>query len=360
MMGPVVNRKPSESTHDLAMRALQRLVFGPLLFQAAVLLRRRGVLRELGRTAFAGLTLDEVQSRTGLSAYGTRVLLDAGEAAELVEARDGRFFPTRLGLLLEKDPLTLANLNFVADVCYRPAAHLEQALDTAAPSGLAELGDFPNVYQGLAELSPEAHESWLAFDHFYSDAAFPTIVEQLRARNAKSLLDVGGNTGRFALVLSRTLPELAVTIADLPGQIELARRHLKEADCLDRIQLVPTDVLAKDAELPSGHELIWMSQFLCCFSEAEIKHILGQARRALAQGGELWILETLIDRQNSGAARVALQATSLYFTCVANGKGRMYHSQDLERLVLEAGFEIQRRVEPIGWGHTLIQCRARD
>jgi len=342
------------------MRALQRLVFGPLLFQAAVLLKRRGVLRELARTAFAGLTLGELESRTGLSRYGTRVLLDAAEAAELVETRDGRFFPTRLGLLLEKDPLTLANLNFVADVCYRPAAHLERALDTAAPSGLSELGDFPDVYQGLSELKPDAQESWLAFDHFYSDAAFPTIVEHLRIKGAKTLLDVGGNTGRFALVLSQSLPELSVTIADLPGQIALARKHLGETGALERIQLVPTDVLAKDAELPSGRDLIWMGQFLCCFSETEIKNILGQARRALAPGGELWILETLIDRQKSGAARVALQATSLYFTCVANGKGRMYHAEDLERLIFEAGFEIEVRVEPIGWGHTLLRCRASE
>jgi ubiquinone/menaquinone biosynthesis C-methylase UbiE len=359
-MRSAVAQHPSDRPQEAATRGLARLVFGPLLFQAAVVLRRRGVLGHLVKDAARGLTLPELEERTGLTPYGLTVLLDAAHAADLVHMQAGRFYPTRAGIILERDELTQTNMNFVADVCYAAARHLDTAILEGTPAGLHELGQFSDVYQGLSELPEEPQRSWLKFDHFYSDAVFPQMVEQVKELGPASLLDVGGNTGKFSALVCQAAPEVDVTLADLPGQLELARGYLGDLGIAHRVRLEPINVLDANSELPGKHGLVWMSQFLCCFSEPEVVHILKQARRALLPLGELWILDTFVDEQSTDAARIALEATSLYFTCVANGKGRMYHFSAFEKCLKLGGFTVQEKVTPIGFSHTWLRCRPQD
>jgi hypothetical protein len=71
----------------------------------------------------------------------------------------------------------------------------------------------------------------------------------------------------------------------------------------------------------------------------------------------LYIIELFWDRQKFEAASFSLNATSLYFTCIANGKSRMYRSSDLLRLVEEASLRVASDTDDIGAGHTVLRCR---
>ena len=71
----------------------------------------------------------------------------------------------------------------------------------------------------------------------------------------------------------------------------------------------------------------------------------------------LYIIELFWDRQQYEAARFSLNATSLYFTCIANGKSRMYHSDDMKALVQQAGLVVEQDTDGIGEGHTVFRCR---
>ena len=100
-----------------------------------------------------------------------------------------------------------------------------------------------------------------------------------------------------------------------------------------------------------------MSQFLDCFSEQEILKIPGNAVAVMDRDTVLYIIELFRDRQKYEAARFSLDATSLYFTCIANGKSRMYHSADIKALVYEAGLIVEQETDDISEGHTVLRCR---
>ena len=102
--------------------------------------------------------------------------------------------------------------------------------------------------------------------------------------------------------------------------------------------------------------MIWMSQFLCCFSEAEVVHNLKVARRAMSRDTRLLIMDNFWDRQKNPVAAHCLQATSLYFTVVANGTSRMYDGVTMVRCIEEAGLRVVRERDEIGWGHSIIEC----
>jgi ubiquinone/menaquinone biosynthesis C-methylase UbiE len=335
----------------------QFLAFGPIAFQAARALVNLGLLAAVEKSRPHGITSEAAAGQTGLTAYGARVLLEAGLGLGLVTCVEDRFRLTRAGHFLLHDEMTRVNFNFVNDVCYQGVFDLEKSVREGQPAGLKVFGGWPTIYEALAHLPEPVRQSWLEFDHFYSDAAFAAALPVVFKHPPRRLLDVGGNTGRWALRCVNYSPAVQVVIADLPGQLQMAAAATRDLPGGDRITGFPVNLLEPDSVLPENFDAIWMSQFLDCFSEDQICALLGKCRRALPPAGRLFILEPLWDRQKFPAAAASLQFTSLYFTALANGNSQMYHSRRLLALLRAAGFEIEEQLDGLGVGHSLIVSR---
>jgi hypothetical protein len=339
-----------------ALRHAQVIAFAPFIFQGCRLLRDKGVLQWL-KDHKKGSTMDEVAEACGLSNYGAKVLLEAGLGAYVVVRSDeGLWNIARAGQYLLDDPMTRVNFDFANDVCYEGLFQLDKAIDTGKPAGLKTFGEWPTIYEGLMRLPPKALESWLSFDHFYSDNSFPQALREVFSLKPAKLLDVGGNTGKWALACLRHDADVRVTIADLPGQLAKAQINMDAAGMGSRFTGHPMDLLDPAQPLPAGHDAIWMSQFLDCFSEEQVVTILKRVREALAPGGSAWIMETVWDRQEHEAGALCLQMTSLYFTAMANGNSKMFNWADLERLVASSGMRVESIKDGLGWGHSLVRC----
>jgi len=346
-------------------RNAQQIAFAPLTFQAARVALERGVLAAVEKSRKRGITIAEVAEAAGLERYAVRVLLEGCLSLDLVSyeptersehGAEGRYRLTLSGKLMLHDPLVGINMRFVHDVCYRGAFDLERAIDEKRPAGLEVFGSWPTIYAGLSELPVQVKKSWFDFDHVYSDGVFPVVAKQVLGARPKNLLDVGGNTGKWAVLCTGLDPDLRITILDHPGQLAVATRNAHEAGCADRIGAHPIDLLDHTQPFPLGYDAVWMSQCLDCFSEADIVEILRRGRAALAPGGVLYVLESFWDRQASEIGRNAVTALSLYFTCMANGTSRMYHSDDLRQCVEAAGLVLGSETE-LG-SHTLFSCTA--
>ena len=173
------------------------------------------------------------------------------------------------------------------------------------------------------------------------------------ASGPKRLLDVGGNTGKWALLCLNRDPELEVTILDHAGQLARAQAAADAAGVGSRLHTHEIDLLDHSRPFPTGFDVVWMSQFLDCFGEADIVRLLGRAKAALAPDGRLCVMESFWDRQPTDAGEVILKGLSLYFTCMANGTSRMYHSQDFLDAIAAAGLRVVAD-EQIGTSHTLL------
>jgi hypothetical protein len=62
----------------------------------------------------------------------------------------------KTGFVVLTDPITQVNIDFNHDVCYQALFSLEQSLDAGKPLGLKVFGDWPTVYEGLAQLPEPA------------------------------------------------------------------------------------------------------------------------------------------------------------------------------------------------------------
>ncbi len=337
----------------------QKIAFGPIMFQAARLLRDTGILELLKKAKEKGCHPEELAAEARLSVYATKVLLDAGLSMGMVKLLNERYHITKTGFFVMSDELTKINFDFVHDVCYKGFYHLDEAIQTGKPAGLKEFGKWETIYPYLMNLPEKAKTSWFNFDHFYSDVSFPDVLPVIFKEKVNRLLDIGGNTGKFALQCVNYSNDVEVTIMDLPGQLSKALENIKINGFEKRIHTHALDLLDQSLPFPKGFDAIWMSQLLDCFSEQQILSILKRCFATMGNQAHLYVLELFWDRQKYVASSYCLNATSLYFTCLANGNSRMYHSEDLIHLINEAGFEITDDYNDFGISHTLLKCRKK-
>jgi hypothetical protein len=361
--------KKKYTADDMSAREAQRLAefiaWGPIVFQASRLMIKFGIL-EMLRDSDHGLTRQEIVEKTGLSDYAIKCLLEASLCIGtiFVNTETDRFFISKTGWFLLNDPATRVNIDFNHDVNYEGWFHLEESLLNGKPEGLKHFGNWPTVYEGLSSLPEGVQKSWFGFDHFYSDSSFPEALEIIFKKNkTRSLYDVGGNTGKWALQCVGYDKNVNVTILDLPQQILMMQDNIKEKEGADRIAGHGINLLDESSSFPlidGGVDAIWMSQFLDCFSMEEIVSILTRAKNAMGNQSRIYIMETLWDRQRFEPAAFCLTMTSLYFTAIANGNSKMYNTEDMETCIKMAGLEIEEIYDGLGQGHSILKVKLKQ
>ena len=352
-----LNIGPGQGSALEAKSLAQWIAFAPFVFQATVVMRDRGLLAGIDAAGDAGIDAVRLADKTGLSLYGTRVLLDFAVDIGLVQESGGAYALAKTGFFMLNDEMTRVNMDFTSDVCYQGLGALDESIRDGKPRGLAVFGDWENLYDGLTNLPGKASESWFRFDYFYSDRVFDEFLPVVFSEPVKEILDIGGNTGRWAQRCLAHDPQVHVTIMDLPQQLAVARENIAAAGYGDRFNEYPLDVLRDDRTYYQGADVIWMSQFLVSFSEQEILKVLGNVVAVMDSNTVLYITEPFWDRQEYDVARFSLNATSLYFTCIVNGKSRLYHSEDMKVLVRQAGLVVEQETDGVGDWHTVFRCR---
>lgn len=354
----MLNQKTDPYNALQAKSVAQKLAFAPIVFQTARSLRDLGILSALEKSGKKGLCAEQIAQQTEVSEYGVKVLLDMAISANMVTWDKPNYYLANLGYFILHDDMTRANMDFTADVCYAGMMHLTEAIKTGKPTGLVELGDWDTIYQGLSKLPEQAKKSWFEFDHFYSDRAFPELLKLVFAAAPKKIVDIGGNTGKWTIQCCTHDSQVEVTIVDLPQQLAMAMENVRQAGYQERVHAFPADMLDKQQELPEQADIWWMSQFLDCFSPLEIINILKKVRAKLTPNDRIYILELFWDTQRYEAAAFSLNATSLYFTCLANGNSRFYRSDDFMQFIEAAGLSVEERLDDVGMGHTLLKLKA--
>lgn len=344
-----------------AQHLAQEIAFAPVVFQVSRLMVKFGILQYLSDNQ-KGLTQEEIVNKTGLSHYAVQVLLEASLSIGTIKVSGQKYTLSKVGWFLLNDPMVCANMNFNHDVNYLGLFYLEDALRNGKPEGLKVFGKWKTIYEALSSLPKEVQQSWFGFDHYYSDVSFDAALKIVFGgeQNVKTLLDVGGNTGRWAMKCVEYDAQVQVTIMDLPQQIGLMKKATDGKFGSERIHGYAADLLDEHTAFPDQKfDVIWMSQFLDCFSEEQTTSILRRAVQSMDNNTRLLVMETLWDRQKFETAAYCLTLTSIYFTAMANGNSKMYHSDDMLRCVSNAGLEMETIHDGLGMGHSILVCKKK-
>lgn len=332
-----------------ALTEAQKLAFAPMSFQALAAIIDLKILKEID-TKPSGIK--ELMEELNLSEYTSRTLLEVAEVLGILEQKSEKFYITKLGKCFLYDDMTIANFNFVKDVCYRGAEKLTESFLNNEPMGLKEI--YPNsktIYPYLSKLPDKMKQSWYEFDHYYSDNCFDIIYHILK--DNKKIFDIGGNTGKFERVCLKNNPNIDITMIDLEENINFIKEDKELLGC----KFHPANILDEKSKLPLISGAVLMSQFLDCFSKEQIILILNRIKKCSENGTKIYILEPFIDKQKFFGAKYSLVHTSLYFTCMANGCSKMYSFDEMEEIINSAGLKINFVYDNLGaHDYTLLEC----
>jgi SAM-dependent methyltransferase len=167
----------------------------------------------------------------------------------------------------------------------------------------------------------------------------------------RSVLDVGGGTGTFlAHVLAAHLA-LTGTVLDRPDAEPDARATFAEAGVTDRATFIAGDFFRS---VPTGHELHVLIAIVHDWSDDDCVRILGNCAAALAPGGRICVVETILEPGRLGSF---VQATDALMLALTNG-GRERTAEQFGALWQHAGLRCEVATA-LPSGGTLFQLQPK-
>jgi hypothetical protein len=151
------------------------------------------------------------------------------------------------------------------------------------------------------------------------------------------IVDIGGGEGMLLLHLLRACPGVNGTVFDLPGVVEVAKRHAVWEGLADRFEGVGGNFF--DDVPPAGDALI-LSRILHDWPDEACVQILQGCRAAMTPSAELLILERVI---GDGGGQRADKEADVHMHVVLGGKERT--RAEFGDLLTAAGFALERVVE---------------
>lgn len=176
-----------------------------------------------------------------------------------------------------------------------------------------------------------------AMHHRTLDVA-PSIAAQVSLRGAKTLLDLGGGPGTYAMAFLAKNPNLRATVCDRPDALDVAREIAATHKAGRRMSYLPLDLM-KD-EIPGTFDVVWYSNVLHIYSPEENQAVFKRVSAALNPGGRLIIQDAFLhDREGLFPEEASLFAVSmLLFT----ETGNTYSVVETSDWLKQAGFTVVR------------------
>ena len=143
------------------------------------------------------------------------------------------------------------------------------------------------------------------------------IAAQIGLRGARTLLDLGGGPGTYAMAFLAKNPALRATVCDRPAALDVAKEIASTHKAGARLSLMPLDFLAEP--IPGTYDVIWYSNVLHIYSPKDNQALFLRALAALNPGGRLLIQDAFLhDREGLFPEEASLFAVSMLL-CTKRG-----------------------------------------
>ena len=306
---------------------ISKIAFGFMGSQALFTALDQQVFTHL---ADGALSAEEMAERTDLHRDRAETLLTALAGMGLVTVDDGRF---------SNSPAAEAFL--VKGAKYDFGDYIRLQVGKQMYGLMGQLGGA--VSGTLSEEETGSYEQWFSdpeearlyseSQHAGSHGPARQMTRRVDLSGAKTLLDVGGGTGAYAITFCNAFPDLTATIVDFPNVAALGRSYVDEAKLSDRISYVEGNAL--ETEWPGGQDVILMSYLFSGVPGETHEGLMKHAFDCLAPGGTLLIHDFMVHADRSGPALAALwQLQHTAFTPEA----RSVDAEGLATELADAGF----------------------
>jgi len=279
----------------------------PLADTAVALFLARAIMAATSLGIFEALAAGplvpaEVAARCGADPRAIAKLLFALAGSDYVRVRGERYelAPVARRWMLTSSRYSLRDATLHRYLDLRLMEHMEEYLRTGRPTDYHET------------MSEEQWDLYQRGQRSHALLAAREIAWRVPApRGARTMLDIGGAHGHYAVALCRRHRGLRATILDLPSAVAHAAPLLARENMGQRVVHTVGD--ARTADLGSGrYDLVLIANLLHHFDDATNSGLMGRVTRALRPGGQVAVVELISAASPRAAGQIGALA-GLYF-----------------------------------------------
>ncbi len=330
---------PGKTRHkkQVTPERLMQLSFAyapPLIISAAV---NNGVFDALENNA---KTVEQVAQKTGASARGLRILMNALIGLGLLKKdRQGKYSltPESAAFLVTKGAATHAGFfgtiapNLISR-WLRLSDIVREGRPTVAVNQEAEGTEFfSQLVENIIPLSyPPAQK----------------LADHLKLAKAKTeirALDIGAGSGIWGIALTRKSPRVQVTAVDWAGMIPTTKRITQQFGVGARFNFVEADML--EADFGTGYDIATLGHILHSEGDERSRQLLRKIFNALKSGGTIAIAEWLVNDERTKPLPSLMFAVQML---VNTERGDTFSFNEIKTWLEAAGFKKVRKLDAPG------------
>jgi 2-polyprenyl-3-methyl-5-hydroxy-6-metoxy-1,4-benzoquinol methylase len=304
--------------------------------------------------------IDNVFAYQKTSAVKAAIELDLfsaiGGGADNAETLAAKVNASPRGVRILCDYLTVQELLIKDGNSYRLTPSSSVFLDKRSPACMTSIVDFlaaPEMMRlylddpaafvrnggsvGLANLAPD-HPLWVKFARamvpFIAPRAQSVAEEVARWPSPpRKVLDVAAGHGAFGIAIGKALPDAGIVALDWRPVLEVALENARREGLGARYTTIAGN--AVDVEWGTGYDLVLIPNFLHHFDRDGCVSLLERARRALAPGGAVVVVEMV---PNDDRVSPPFPAMFAFVMLGSTPKGDAHTAPELQEMGRAAGF----------------------
>jgi len=259
---------------------------------------RLGIFDALG---IRKMPAEKLAVRLATDLRATRILCDSLVPLGLLTKHGRRYANTPLALefLLPGAPRSQTALLWHGARLYERWGHLFDVVKTGRPVPRERA----SVGQG-----EEEHAFARAMASSAALGARETAA-RLDLRHVRTLLDIGGGPGVYAIEFARRQPGLKAVVFDSAKTLEVARANIAKAGLSQRVSVQAGDAFKDD--LGGPYDIVLLSNIVHVYSEEENRRLVARGAQALAPGGRICIKDFILDPRRTGPTKASLFAVNM-------------------------------------------------
>ena len=284
------------------------------------------------------ISAEEMASLLNVDREKLRLLLNACVAEGLLKKEGGKYNNTEESetFLVPGKPGDLSDaIKYNMDV-YPLWKRIPELVRTGKPV------ESPHVHLGGDK---ERTKNFVMAMHRRALAIGNMVMPFLEVSNCKKVLDVGGGSGAFSILLARKYPQIHCAVIDLPPITEIASQLIKQENFSERIATVGGDY--HTTPFPPQQDAILFLGVLHQESPTDIETLLRKAYDSLSAGGIVYVMDMMTDHTHTSPKFSALFALNMALTAE---HGWVFSDAELAGWMKNAGFvgiEVKPLPEPI-------------
>jgi len=194
------------------------------------------------------------------------------------------------------------------------------------------------------------------FAHLFTRAMHNNAIAPARAlvsavdfSMSRAILDMGGGSGAYSILLAKANPHLEAVVFDLPPVCDVADEYIQRLQVADQVTTLRGDFLVD--ELPSPFDDVILAQILHSYAPDDCVTILGKAAACLNNGGRLLIIDFFLENEKTSPVYCALFSLNML---VGSPGGSAYSISETEDMLGKAGCGVEKVVDIPGPSRLVI------